>query len=93
MVVVRAFVELIHGLATFKIAAREQAGLLKLSEHAVYRGQANVGALIKQHTVNILCGHVPLLACLENLHDFQAGQRGFEACAFEFVERGHSDFE
>lgn len=89
MVVVRAFVQLIHRFTTLKIAAREQPCLLKLREHAIDRGQANVGALIEQHAVHILRRHVPLLAALENLHDFQARQGGFEAGIFEFVDGSH----
>ena len=85
MIVMRALIELIHRFAAFEIAACEQAGLLKLREHAIHRGQANVGALIEQHAIHIFGRHMPLLACLENLHDFQAWQCGFQAGVFQFV--------
>ena len=89
MIVVGALIELVDGLAAFKIAARQQACLLKLGEHAIHRCQANVGALIEQNTVNVFGGHMPLPARLENLHDFQARQGGFEAGVFEFFYGGH----
>jgi hypothetical protein len=89
MIVVSALIELINGFATFKIAAREQACLLKLGEHAIYRCQTDVGALIEQNTVNVFRGHMPLPTGLKNLHDFQARQGGFEASVFEFFDGGH----
>jgi hypothetical protein len=33
---------------------------------------------------------MPLRAALENLQDFQARHRGFEAGVFEFVDIGHA---
>ncbi len=42
VVMVLSFVQLIHRLARLKIAAVEQARLLKLREYPVDRGQANV---------------------------------------------------
>jgi outer membrane protein assembly factor BamE len=89
VIVVCAFIQLINSFAALKVAAREQPGLLKLREHAIHRGQANVGALIEQHAVDIFGRHMPLLSALKNLHDLQAWQGGFEAGAFEFVKRGH----
>ena len=89
MIVVGALIELVDGFAAFKIAAREQACLLKLGEHAIHRCQTNVGALIEQNAVNVFGGHMPLPTRLKNLHDFQAGQGGFEAGVFEFFDGGH----
>ena len=89
MIVMRALIELVYRLAALKIAAREQAGLLKLREHAIHRGQADISALVEQNAIHIFRRHMPQLAGLENLHDFQARQRGFEAGVFEFVKRGH----
>jgi hypothetical protein len=89
MIMVRTFIELIDCFAALEITAREQPGLLKLREHAVHRSQANIGALIEQNAVDIFSRHMPLLARLENLHDFQAWQGGFETRVFEFVKRGH----
>jgi hypothetical protein len=90
MVMVRAFVELVDCFAALKITACEQPGLFKLREYAVDSRQADIGTLAQQHTVHIFRRHVPLLARLKNLHDFQARQRRFKAGTFEFVKRGHN---
>jgi outer membrane protein assembly factor BamE len=89
MIMMRAFVELIHRLAALEIAACQQASLLKLREHAIDGGQADVCTLIEQHAIDIFRSHVALISCLKNLHDFQAGQSGFEPSVFQFIKRGH----
>jgi hypothetical protein len=89
MVVMRAFIELINGFAAFKIAARDQASLLKLCEHAINGGQANIRALVEQDAIHVFRRHVALRARLKNLHDFQARQGGLQAGVFQFVKRGH----
>lgn len=89
MIVVGAFVELINGLAALKIAAGEQARLLKLREHPIDRGQANVRAFTQQHAIDVFRCHMALRTGLENLHDFQARQSGFQASVFQFIKRGH----
>lgn len=89
VVMVRAFVELIDRFAALKITAREQARLFKLCQHAVHRGQANVGVLAQQNAVHIFSCHVPLRATLKNLHDLQARQCRLEAGVFEFVQSAH----
>ena len=73
MVVVLAFIELIHRLAGFKIAAVQQAGLLKLCQHAVHGGQPYILAVFQQHPENIFCRHVSLFTRLKDLQNFQAG--------------------
>jgi uncharacterized membrane protein YcjF (UPF0283 family) len=89
VVMVRAFVQLIHGFAALEIAAREQARLFKLRQHAIDRSQTDVGVFTQQHPVHIFRRHVALRATLKNLHDLQARQRGFEARVFEFVQCAH----
>src|SRR3990167_86630 len=89
VVVVLPFVEFVHRLAALEIAADQDAGLLELREHAVDRGQANVRTLFQQHAEHIFGRHVALLAFLEDLQNLQAGQRGLESRAFEFVDVGH----
>lgn len=89
MIVVGAFVELIDGLAALKIAAREQARLLKLREHPIDGGQTNVCAFAQQHAIDVFRCHMALCTRLENLHDFQARQSGFQASVFQFIKRGH----
>ncbi len=89
MVVVLTFVELINGLAAFKMVAAQNPRLLELGEYTVDRGQTDVGVVMQQVSKNIFGRHVPLRAALENLQDFQTGQGGFEAVVFEFVDLAH----
>lgn len=89
MVVVLAFIEFVNSFAAFKMVAAEDAGLLKLGQHPVDRGQADVGIVLEQVTKHVLGRHVPHRAALENLQDFQAGQCGLEAVVFEFVDLAH----
>jgi hypothetical protein len=85
VVMMLAFVELIHGLATFKVIATEQASLLKLRQDAVDRRQANVSVVVEQLLVHILGGHVPLCALLKDFQNLLTGHGGLQASAFEFV--------
>ena len=89
VVVVLAFVEFVHRLARLKIAAHQQAGLLKLHQHPVHRGQTNIAALFDQNTKHIFGRHVALHARLKDFQNLKARQGGFEAGTFEFVNIGH----
>ena len=84
------FIELVHRLTALKRAAAQQAGLLKLGEHPVHRGQAHIGAVLQQNAVYIFGRHMPLRAVLEHLQYFQTRYGRFEAGVFEFVDIGHS---
>lgn len=86
MVMVLSFVELVDGLAAFKMVAVQNAGLLELCQHAVHRGQPNVGPALQQVAEDVLGGHVALHATLENLQDLQARNGGLEATALEVVD-------
>ena len=92
MVVVLAFIEFKNRLAALKMAAAQDAGLLELGQHAVHRGQADIGALQQQHAEHVLGRHVPLRAFLEYFQNLQARQRGLQAGAFEFVDAIHACF-
>jgi outer membrane protein assembly factor BamE len=89
MVVVLAFVELVHRLATLEIAALENVGLFELGQHPVHRGQAHIRTLFQQHPKDIFCGHVALRCALENFQNFQSWDSGLEPGTFEFVDVGH----
>jgi len=91
MVVVLSFIELINGLATFKMAPAQNVSLLELGQNTVNRGQADIGAFLQQNAEDILGRHVPLRALLEYLQNFQPGQSGLESGAFEFGDIGHGD--
>jgi hypothetical protein len=71
------------------VAARQDAGLLELREHAVNGGQADVRALFQQHAEHVFGRHVALCALLEHVQDLQPRQRGLQAGALEFVDVGH----
>lgn len=90
VVMVLAFIELVNRFAAFEIAAQQDARLLELGQHAVHSGQANVRALVEQHTEHIFRSHVALLTCLENLQNLQARQCGFEARALELFDIFHT---
>jgi hypothetical protein len=77
VVVVLAFVEFVDRLARLEIAAREQAGLLELHEHAVHGGQADVGVIFQQDAVDVFSRHVPALGVLKDLEDLQSRQVAF----------------
>jgi len=91
VVVVLALIDFINRLAGLEIAAVQQAGLLKLREHPVHRGQTDVGAVFQEHPKHILGGHVALFASLEDLEDLQPWQGGLQACAFKFVDVAHGE--
>ena len=70
MVVVFALVQLKHRFTALKLAALQNAGLLKLHQYAVDSGQTNIGTLLQRETVNVLGTHMPLPAFLEKFQNF-----------------------
>ena len=58
VIVVRAVLFFVDGLAGFKMAAFEQAGLFKLGERAINGGQADIDVFAQQHLVDIVCRQV-----------------------------------
>ena len=58
VIVVRAVLFFVDGLAGFKMAAVEQAGLFKLGERAINGGQADIDVFAQQHLVDIVCRQV-----------------------------------
>lgn len=89
VVMVLPFIELVDRFATFEMVAAQNAGLFKLGQHPVHRGQTDVGIFLEQLAKNILCGHVSHRPALENFQDFQARQGGFEAVVFQFIDLTH----
>src|ERR1700682_2857239 len=72
MIVVRAFVELENGLAGLEVAAREEAGLLELRQHAVDRREADVEFFVQQAAIDVFGGQVAHRTVLENLENLEA---------------------
>jgi len=89
VIVVLPLIELIHGFAALKMRATQEPGLLKLREHSVDRGQADIDVFAQSDAVDVFCRHVPMLSALEQLQNLQAWQGGFEACGFEVKHGRH----
>ena len=90
VVVVFALVQLKHRFATFKLAALQDARLLKLCQHPVHRGQADIRTLLQQYPEDVFSRHMTLAAALEDFQNLQPRHRGLEAGAFQFVDIGHA---
>ena len=89
MVVVLALVELVHRLATFKLAAGQQTGLLELHQHPVNGGQTDVGTFVQHQAVDVFRTHVALRAFLEPLQNGQARHGSLQACVFQIPNGLH----
>jgi hypothetical protein len=85
VIVVMPLVQLINGFAAFKMIAVEQAGLLKLHENAVHRGEPNVCIVMQQLLENVFGCHVALQSLLKDFQNLLPGDGGLESSAFEFV--------
>ena len=82
-------VQLEHGLAGFEVVAAQQAGLLKLGQHPVDGGQADVGVFGQQGLVDVFGAQVPALRALKDLQHFDAGQGGLEAAVLDLFAVRH----
>jgi len=83
VVVMVAFVEFEYGFVAVEMVAYQQARLFELREHTIDRGKTDIQVFIRQQAVHFLGCHVAFIALLEQVENFQAGQRGFETNAFE----------
>ena len=82
MVMVLAFIELIHRFARLEITANQQPRLLELGQYPVNRRQAYVRAIVQQNPKYVFSCHVALLARLKYFQNFQPGQGCFETGTF-----------
>lgn len=89
MVVMLAVFEFEYRLAGLEMMALQQADLLELGEHAIYRGQADVEILGHQLAINILGGQVTLRRLAKQVEDRHARHGRLEADALEFCAVGH----
>lgn len=83
MVVVFAMIEFKHRLVAIEMVAHQQAGLFKLCQYAVHRGQPDVLTFVRQKAINLFRCHVAFMALLEQIKDFQPRQGGLEAYALQ----------
>ena len=77
-----ALIEFEHGFVRFEVVANQQAGLFKLCEHPIDRGQARVRALFEQQAVDVFGGQVAHVAAFEEFKYAQPRQGGFETLVF-----------
>src|SRR5258708_5982491 len=75
VVVVSAFVQLVDRLAALEMVAHQQPGLLELREHAIDRGEPDVGMLFQELSVDVFGGQMALRAVLEQVQHLQARYR------------------
>jgi len=66
VIVMIRVVELEHGAAAFEIVADDQAGPLKLRQHAIDRCQANIVSRIQKLFVDVFGAEMAHLGILEN---------------------------
>ena len=78
-----------HRLARFEIAAREQAGLLELRQHAIHGGETDIEFLVQEAAVHVFGGQVTHRAMLKNLKDFEARKGRLEPDILEIGWIGH----
>src|SRR5690348_11369291 len=89
VVVVPALVELVDRLAALEVVAHEKPRLLELREHAIDRGEPDVGVLVQQLAVHVLGGEVALVAVLEEVQHLEPRHRDLEARALQFLRFAH----
>lgn len=75
MVMMAAFVDLEYGVRRLKVAADQDASLLKLRQNAINRRQPHVHAFLLQKTINILGREMFSLALVKELQNSQPRQR------------------
>ncbi|MNY04161.1 hypothetical protein D3C86_1368200 [compost metagenome] len=80
MVVVPLVVELEHGGVRIELSTFEQAGVLKLRDHAINRGQADIAVLRNEVAVDIRRAHVLVGVLIEEVQYLQSRESGFDAC-------------
>ena len=88
MVVVLAFVQLVHRLATLEIAAQQNSPLLKCGSTR-YTVAKPMSERSSNSTRNTSSAVMWRSALWKNFQNFQARQGGLEAGAFKFVDIGH----
>ena len=82
VIMVTALVEFKNRFVRFEMMAHQQAGLFKLCEHPIDRGQARVRALFEQQAVDVFGGQVAHVAAFEEFKYAQPRQGGFETLVF-----------
>jgi hypothetical protein len=85
VIVVLALVQFENGHAVLKMMASDEARGLKLGQHAIDRGKANILVLLKQAAVNVLSIEVPVRAAGQNVENAHPGHGGLQAGAAQII--------
>ena len=85
MIVVMLLSQFENGLAAFKIMTRDDTGIIKLVQHAIYRRQPNFFTHINQALVQIFRTDVMALRFLKHFRIFSRGSVTFRPAFFNAV--------
>lgn len=83
MVVVRAFVQLEHGFAGFKVIPMQQASLFKLRQDAIHRGQSHIHVVRQKHFVDVFGAKMTDATVVKYIQNFHTRQRNLQAAGFD----------
>jgi hypothetical protein len=89
MIVMAATVEFVNRLVIVEMMPNQNAGMLELGQDAIHRGEADIDAVSKQKTVNIIRRQVAPIGLLEQGENFQARTGNFQAQGLELISAGH----
>lgn len=89
MVVMAAAIEFVNGFVAVEMMADQQSGLFELGQHTVHGGKTDIDIFGNQQAINFFSVKVAFFRTLEQIEDFQSGQSGFEADAFQIAGVAH----
>src|SRR5690554_5810441 len=78
MVMMVTVIQFKNGTCTVKLTTRQNAGLLKLSQDTIDRGQSDIYVFRYQSPVNVFRALMPGVGTPENIKNFEARKRGFK---------------
>ena len=89
VVVMAAPVEFVNRFVIVEVMPNQNAGMFKLGQYAVHRGEADIDAIGHQQTIHIVGGQMALIGLFEQGEDFQAWTGDFQAQGLELIGAGH----
>ena len=89
VVMMAASVKLIDRLVIVEMMPDQYAGMLKLGQYPINRGQSYIDTVSHQQTIHIVRRQMPLIALLEQGKNFQAWSGDFQAQSLELISTGH----
>jgi len=88
VVMMAALIEFEDRLSRFKIGPQQNASLLKLGEHPIDRGKANIEPVGEQQLIDIFCAEVPHLGLLKKRQHFEPRHGDLESRALDIRREG-----